>query len=163
MRAAGFRISKRRVFEANTLFDTSSGDLRSTGRLLRVRHAGTRGVVTYKGREAEGKYKDREELETDVSDPQRTAEILTRLGFVAGFRYEKYRTEYKRLGEAGVATLDETPVGVFLELEGRPAWIDRTAKRLGFPESAYITASYYGLYAAWCRDRGLQPTNMIFE
>lgn len=162
LRTAGFRVSKRRVFEANTLFDTSRGDLRRTGRLLRVREAGTRGVLTYKGPESEGKYKDREEVEVEVSDPRRLAGILTQLGLVTGFRYEKYRAEYQRHGEGGVVTLDETPVGVYLELEGSPQWIDRTAHRLGFPESAYITTSYYGLYADHCRDLGIQPTHMTF-
>jgi hypothetical protein len=34
--------------------------------------------------------------------------------------------------------LDETPAGVFLELEGPSRWIDRTARRLGFAESDYL-------------------------
>ena len=72
--------------------------------------------------------------------------MLSRLDFIPTFRYEKFRTEYHRAGETGVATLDETPIGVYLELEGAPAWIDRSARRLGFAESDYSTASYYGLY-----------------
>ncbi|MGD0365805.1 MAG: hypothetical protein ABSC93_33395, partial [Bryobacteraceae bacterium] len=64
--------------------------------------------------------------------------------------------------EKGVATLDETPVGVYLELEGTPGWIDRNARRLGFAESDYSTASYYGLYVDYCRVHGLQPTHMTF-
>ncbi len=162
LRAGGFRVSKRRVFEANTLFDTANGQLRFSGRLLRVRQAGHGGILTYKGPEDAGKYKDREELEVEVSDPRWLADILTRLGFMPGLRYEKFRTEYRRAGEAGVATLDETPIGVYMELEGSPRWIDRNARRLGFPESAYITASYYGLYADYCRQRGLQPGDMTF-
>ena len=162
LRAAGFRVSKRRVFEANTLFDTSRGALRRTGSLLRVREAGPDGVLTYKGPGALGKYKDREEVEVEVSDPGRLTRILRELGLITGFRYEKYRTEYQRPDESGVVTLDETPVGVFLELEGSPQWIDRTARRLGFAESDYLTTSYYGLYADYCRNRGIQPTHMTF-
>jgi adenylate cyclase class 2 len=166
LRAAGFRVSKRRVFEANTLFDTSRGSLRRKGHLLRVRAAGQQGVLTYKGAgpagKDAGKYKDREEMEVEVSDPRRLAEILSRLDFVPAFYYEKYRTEYHRGTEKGVATLDETPVGVYLELEGTPGWIDRNARRLGFAESDYSTASYYGLYVDYCRVHGLQPTHMTF-
>lgn len=162
LRAAGFRVSKRRVFEANTLFDTARGGLRRTGRLLRVREAGKLGILTYKGAEAIGKYKDREELEVEVSDPRRLSEMLTCLDFVPKFRYEKYRTEYRRPGEAGVATLDETPIGVYLELEGAPRWIDRNARRLGFAESDYSTASYYALYLHYCRGHGLPVTHMTF-
>jgi adenylate cyclase class 2 len=92
----------------------------------------------------------------------RLSQILARLDFTPAFRYEKYRTEYQRGKEKGVATLDETPIGVWLELEGPPAWIDRNARRLGFTESNYSTASYYGLYVDYCRERGLQPTNMTW-
>ena len=163
LRAAGFRISKRRVFEANILFDSTRGALSSTGRLLRVREAGPLGILTYKGIAAVGRYKDREELEVEVSDPRRLSEMLARLDFIPTFRYEKYRTEYRRPGEAGLATLDETPIGVYLELEGAPGWIDRNARRLGFAESDYSTASYGGLYADYCCTHGLRLANMTFS
>lgn len=153
---------KRRVFEANTLFDTADGTLRGKGWLLRVREAGPSGALTYKGAEIEGKYKDREELEVKLSDPRTLCDILGRLELIPAFRYEKYRTEYGRAGEKGVATLDETPIGAYLELEGTPAWIDRNARRLGFSDADYSTASYYGLYVDYCREHGLPVTNMIF-
>ena len=139
------------------------GALRRRGCLLRVREAGRLGMLTYKGTAVTGKYKDREELEVEVSDPHRLSEMLVRLDFVPSFRYEKYRTEYRRRGAAGVAMLDETPIGVYLELEGTPGWIDRNARALGFAESDYSTASYYGLYADYCRAHGLRPTHMTFN
>jgi len=162
LRTAGFRVFKRRVFEANTIFDTARGGLRRTGRMLRVRAAGPTGTLTYKGPGATGQYKEREELEVKVNDPRRLSEIVTCLDFKPAFRYEKYRTEYRRRGEAGVATLDETPIGVYMELEGTPAWIDRSAHRLGFAESDYSTASYYGLYVDYCRRLGVPVTHMTF-
>jgi len=162
LRAAGFRVTKRRIFEANALFDTARGALRRTGRLLRIREAGRQGIMTYKGPGTAGKYKDREELEIEVSDPHRLSEMLGRLDFTPAFRYEKYRTEYRRPGEAGSAMLDETPIGVYLELEGAPKWIDRSARRLGFTESDYSTASYGGLYLAYCHKHGRRPANMTF-
>ena len=160
LRAAGFRVSKRRVFEANTLFDTGRGALRRKGCLLRVREAGPQGILTYKGKAVAGKYKDREELEVEVSDPRRLSEMLARLNFLPSFRYEKFRTEYRRPGETGVAALDETPIGVYLELEGAPVWIDRSARRLGFTESDYSTASYGSLYGDYCRKHRLPVADM---
>jgi adenylate cyclase, class 2 len=109
-----------------------------------------------------GKYKEREELEIEVSDPHRLSEMLARLDFIPTFRYEKFRTEYRRPGETGLAMLDETPIGVYLELEGAPAWIDGNARRLGFAESDYSTANYGGLYADYCRKNGLRVTHMTF-
>lgn len=127
-----------------------------------MRAAGALGTLTYKGPETIGRHKDREELEVEVADPRRMDELLMRLDFEPRFRYEKYRTEYGRPGETGHAMLDETPIGVYLELEGAPRWIDRTARRLGFAQSDYSTASYYGLYVDYCRKYGLQPANMTF-
>jgi hypothetical protein len=39
-------------------------------------------------------------------------------------------------------TLDETPIGVFVELEGERREIDRAARMLGFARSDYINKSY---------------------
>jgi adenylate cyclase class 2 len=162
LREAGFRLSKRRVFEANTLYDTSRKSLGRTGRLLRLREVKGSGKVTFKGPCTNGKHKSREELEVDVTDPKILAEMLVRLDYVPAFRYEKFRTEYRRKGEAGHAMLDETPIGVYLELEGAPAWIDRNARRLGFREAGYITASYGALYADYCRQHGRRIAHMTF-
>jgi adenylate cyclase class 2 len=53
------------------------------------------------------------------------------LRYEPSFRYEKYRTEFAREGEAGVAVLGETPIGNFIELEGPGRWIDTTAREPG--------------------------------
>ena len=136
LRMAGFVVSRKRVFEANTVFDTPEESLRSGSRLLRIREAGRVATLTYKGEPQGGKHKS---------------------------RYEKYRTEFHQARRAGVAMLDETPIGVYLELEGTPQWIDRTARRLGFQESDYITASYGRIYLDWCAAKGLAPGDFTFE
>ncbi len=64
LRAAGFRIARRRVFESNTLFDTADAKLRKAGQVLRVRQCGRRVLLTYKGPAVRGRHKSREELET---------------------------------------------------------------------------------------------------
>jgi adenylate cyclase, class 2 len=167
LRGAGFCVSKRRVFEKNTVFDTSSQTLRKSVWLLRVRETGKMAKLTYKGPPDDGKHKSREELELDVSDARTISAILERLGYHPAFRYEKFRTEFRRRGTSGaaaggVATVDETPIGVYLELEGGPTWIDRTAYQLGFAEVNYITVSYARLYVEWCEARGVEPSNMLF-
>jgi adenylate cyclase class 2 len=162
LEAAGFHVVKPRVFEANELFDTAEGRLRAAGSLVRLRQAGQQAVLTFKGPATYERHKSREELEVELSDARAATGILARLGFEPVFRYQKYRTEYAAPGESGVAHLDETPVGDFLELEGPPEWIDRSARRLGFTEADYITASYATLYVDWCRARGLAPGHMEF-
>lgn len=163
LRDAGFEISHKRVFEANTILDTPDLGLRSTSRLLRVREAGPVATVTYKGVPDVGRHKSREELEVCVTDAAAMLAIAERLGYTRKFRYEKYRTEYRQPRRAGVAMLDETPVGVFLELEGAPAWIDRIATRLGFDERDYITSSYGRVYLEWCAANGRVPADMTFD
>jgi adenylate cyclase, class 2 len=162
LREAGFVVSRRRVFEANTVFDTPELSLRGSSRLLRVRQAGRIATLTYKGAPAAGKYKSREELELEIGDAAAMMAVAERLGYHPVFRYEKYRTEFRQPRRAGVAMLDETPVGVYLELEGTPSWIDRIARRLGFPETGYITASYARVYLDWCASNGCEPGNMTF-
>jgi adenylate cyclase class 2 len=160
--AAGFRVSKRRLLETNTVLDTPGCALRKRSALLRVRRAGGIATVTYKGPPEPSKHKSREELEFDLPDARAIVAILDRLGFQPVWRYEKYRTEFREPGSRGVATLDETPAGVFLELEGTPRWIDRTARKLGFGEGDYITASYGQIYLDRCARDGVQPGDMVF-
>jgi adenylate cyclase class 2 len=163
LRRNGFRVHKRRLFEDNLILDTPSLKLRRDGSLLRIRRAAGEVLLTYKGRAASGKHKSREECETAVGDWGMMIAITERLGFQKAFRYQKYRTEYQLPGSSGLATLDETPIGVYLELEGKPAWIDRTARKLGFQESDYITDSYAGLYLEWCRKHRVRPGDMVFS
>jgi adenylate cyclase class 2 len=152
LRRAGFRVSKSRIFEQNVVFDTLGQSLRRRGLLLRLRTAGVTNRVTFKGPSQRGKHKIRKEIEFDVNSPNAFLLVLRGLGFRPTFRYEKYRTEYA-IGGTGRALLDETPAGVFLELEGPPRWIDRTAHLLGFTESDYVTATYAEIHRQSARGR----------
>jgi adenylate cyclase class 2 len=161
--AHGFEIRKPRVFESNIVFDTPAKTLRSAGCLLRLRIVDTEYILTFKGPGTQTRHKSREEIEVHVSDPASTSKILECLGYHATFRYEKYRTEFALSSHPGVVTLDETPVGVFLELEGSPDWIDRTARILGFEDRNYITVSYGELYRRYCQSLGETPSHMVFK
>jgi adenylate cyclase class 2 len=165
LKEAGFTVTVVRTFEANTLYDTSDGRLRGTEMLLRLRQFGAKSILTWKGPGVPGPHKSRPELETSVGSLETLDQILRALGYQPSFRYEKYRTEYKHADSAseGTVTLDETPIGDFLELEGAADWIDRNAAILGFEQSAYVLASYGGLYRDYCAARGVEPENMVFS
>jgi adenylate cyclase class 2 len=163
LRAAGFRIHRPRVFESNTVFDTPELKLRAAASLLRVRQAGSQAVLTFKGSPVPSKHKDREELEVEISDSRLMCAIVERLGFQPVFRYEKYRTEFRRPGSTGTLTLDETPIGWYVELEGSDPWIDRTAHRLGFAEDDYITVSYGTLFQQWRASHESKAADMVFS
>jgi adenylate cyclase class 2 len=163
LRSLGFQILHPRVFESNMIYDTPDAALRARGELIRIRQAGDTAVFTYKGRATVTRHKEREELELTVSDPQNLGIILERLGYVPRFRYEKFRTEWAIPGDEGVLMLDETPVGIYMELEGPSEWIDRYAVLLGYAESDYLNISYARLYAKDCERRGVSPGHMVFE
>ena len=79
------------------------------------------------------------------------------------FRYEKYRTSYRVPGAGGVhVEFDETPAGVFLELEGPRRAIDRMARRLGYRPADYIVRSYAALHFEECRRQGIRAGDMVF-
>jgi adenylate cyclase, class 2 len=160
---AGFTPSVARLFESNTLYDTADQALRRSGIILRLRQAGENCVITWKGLGEVSSYKSRRELETAIGSLQTMHQILEHLGYAPSFRYEKYRTEFVHAQNgAGVVTLDETPIGDFLELEGPGEWIDNTAKQLGFSPRDYILDSYARLYVVDCERRGLEPGDMVF-
>jgi adenylate cyclase, class 2 len=163
LRRHGFAIIRPRIFEQNLVLDDERGSLRERGMLLRVRGAGKTVTCTFKGIATAGRHKRREEREFQASDLASCVAVFAALGFREVFRYEKYRTEFARTSEPGHATLDETPVGVYMELEGPVRWIDRTAKELGFSRDAFITASYGMLYADACEARGIEPGDMKFS
>jgi adenylate cyclase, class 2 len=164
-----------RVLEQNTLYDTPTADFRGGGRLLRLRietparskfarGGARRAILTSKApipAQGRSRYKERLEREVAVESPGRWPSALRSIGLRPNFRYEKYRTTFRLPGLH--LDLDETPVGVFLELEGPPRAIDRVARALGFARGEYITGTYWDLYAADCRRRGRKPTNMLLS
>ncbi len=156
-----------RVHERNVLFDTPDAALRRAGKLLRLRWNNRSAVLTFKRRVARkrgaaARFKVRHEIEFPV-DGGKVAAVLAGIGFVPGFRYEKYRTSYRVAGATHVKLeLDETPIGCFLELEGAPAAIDRLARRLGYAAGDYITANYLMLFREHCRTKGLRAAHMLF-
>ncbi len=163
LRQLSFRIAKPRMFESNILLDNSKRTLRRQGKLIRVRRIGRHSVLTYKGPSEPGRYKKRPELEIHFPLNSVVEELFAHIGYHPVFRYEKFRTEYTKPPDAGKVLLDETPIGNFLELEGSPRWIDRTARLLGYSPADYITRSYGYLYSAHCQERRIRRKNMLFK
>lgn len=151
----GFLVLHERVFEANSIYDLPDGTLRARGHLLRLRQAGHVSTLTWKGAEIVGVHKSRPETEVGVTEFEKCDQLIRDLGYLLVFRYDKFRTEFRRPGDLGLVTLDETPVGVFFELEGAAEWIDLTAATLGFTRDQYLTESYGTLYRR--NDKGGVP------
>ena len=143
----GAQLARERHFEDNLLFDDRKGSLRADGTVLRLRRTPHGAVLTFKGpREDEDGVKSREERESSVDAPDQVRAILRNLGYRPLFRYQKYRETWTHRGQE--IEVDETPIGVFLEIEGDAQGIHAVAAELGFSRSDYVTESYVGLFFA---------------
>jgi adenylate cyclase class 2 len=162
LRRAGFTESIPRSFESNAVFDTPTGTLFQGRRLLRLRDFRNQAIVTFKGPPDPGPHKSRPEIETLVADPAAFQLILLGIGYEVVFRYEKFRTTYQQAEQPGHAVLDETPIGVYLELEGPAAWIDSTATLLGFEPSQYVLRSYAALYQEYRARTAAASPHLVF-
>lgn len=149
-----------RRLQEDALLDTEDEALRRQRSTLRVRSEGGKSLLTFKGPPLPGIVKLREEHETIVADGAALLTILESLGLHVWFRYEKYREEFE--ADDVVIALDETPVGVFVELEGGEAAIHATARELGRLPSDYITDSYRFLFLQHRDANGLAGSDMVF-
>jgi len=159
LKRAGFRQVTPSTHEVNALYDLPGQKLRRQGQLLRLRKFGDRWVLTHKSKGKAGRHKMRVELETRVEDGEQIDAILRALGYAPTFRYEKYRAEWS--DGAGHVVVDQTPIGVFGEIEGAPRWIDRTARALGVTD--YITQTYADLFFGWKRKTRSKAGEMTFR
>ncbi|WP_349627467.1 class IV adenylate cyclase [Alloacidobacterium dinghuense] len=162
--AAGFRRITPRTFEKNVLFDTPDRRLRAQQSILRVRQYGERWVVTHKclpqNNDPVARHKHRIETETEVKDGDAMSVIFSQIGYAPAFTYEKWRTEYA--DASGHCVIDETPIGLFAELEGPREWIDAMAQRLGLDPGELITLSYGRLFEEWRAATGSAATDLTF-
>lgn len=157
----------------------------STGARADSKRAKKRFILTFKGpvqggvdagsvkrsasdRHYGGNHKVREEIELEIGDAKALGKIVARLGMRESFHYEKYRTTFRmpesaRWAKGLLIELDETPIGIFVELEGPARAIDRAAKLLGFSKDEYVLTNYLQLHAEECIRHGEEVGDMVFR
>lgn len=128
---------------------------------LRIRRDGTRGFMTFKGPPQPGAVKIREEFETEVSNVAALEAIVAALGYTPFFRGQKWREEFGA-GTAVIA-LDETPIGVFVEIESDAETIAELTTRMGRARTDWQLESYQRLFVRWATARGLPTEFMAFS
>ncbi|MBN2264302.1 MAG: class IV adenylate cyclase [Candidatus Aminicenantes bacterium] len=147
--ALGAAVARDRHLETSVLYDFAPPVLGASRRVLRLRTAGRRATLTYKGEPRKSRsFKVREEHETQVRDPKAARRILSALGLKEVFRYRVHRTVFQK--SRLTICVDETAAGSFIELEGERHEIVRFARSLGFGRTDFITRSYVELLG----DRG---------
>ena len=150
-----------RRLQEDALLDDEAETLRRRGCALRIRCENGKSRITFKGPIQPSSMKLRDELETVVGDGALLLRIFEDLGFHVWFRYEKYREEYSR--EEVIVAIDETPVGVFVEVEGSEQGITTMAEALGRGPDDYVVDSYRSLFLKHRDAHGLTASDMIFD
>ena len=150
-----------RRLQEDALLDTEDEQLRRQRCVLRVRMENGKSRLTYKGPVQPSVMKVREELETVVGDGEVLLRVFRELGLHVWFRYEKYREEFSH--EDVIVAIDETPVGVFVEIEGTEHGIAEMTVALGRTPADYIVDSYRSLFLQHRDDCGLSGSDMVFD
>ena len=177
---AGLGAAPRRArrLQDDRLLDMADGRLRTARSTLRVRiespaaaaedgggatsgTAAATAAVTFKGPPQPDVMKVREERETAVADGEAMLAVLEASGFEVIWRYQKYRQEFDCGG--AIVAIDETPAGVYVELEGDEASVTALALALERGTEDYINASYRGLWEDYCGARGRPVDDMVFD
>ena len=158
--AAGALPMLGRRLQEDALFDTRDELLRRRRSALRLRRENGKCRVTFKGPVQPDAMKVREEQETVVGDGDVLQRIFEELGLAVWFRYQKYREEFSH--QEVIVAIDETPVGVFVEIEGAEQGITEMTTALGRTPADYIVQSYYALFMAHRERLGLDGADMLF-
>jgi adenylate cyclase class 2 len=165
LRETGFQLITPRSFESNTLYDTPDRQLRVKRELVRIRNYAGHWLLTHKrvpdSGIGEDRHKHRVETETELSDGAALAEVFASVGLVPVFRYEKWRAEWS--DDTGHCVVDETPLGIYAELEGPADWIDRVASKLDVADHDRLTLSYGRLFEQWRERTGSSAEDLTFD
>jgi len=150
-----------RAFEYNLRYDDDDNSLSNDRKVLRLRkYNDVR--LTFKGPgQMVGKSLQRTEIEIVVSDFDNARLMLWELGYHESAIYEKYRAMYEIDGS--LITLDEAPIGKFVEIEGETfKEIATMARRLGLDPEKAIPYSYQGMFEKINKALGLGLKNLTF-
>jgi adenylate cyclase, class 2 len=159
--AAGALPLYGRRLQEDALLDTEDEQLRRQRCVLRVRMENGKSRLTYKGPVQPSTMKVREELETVVGDGEVLLRVFSELGLHVWFRYEKYREEYSH--EDVIVAIDETPVGIFVEIEGTEQGIADMTVAIGRTADDYIVDSYRSIFLQHREQYGLNGSDMVFN
>jgi adenylate cyclase class 2 len=149
-----------KVFEKTIRFDTPNDDLAKIGKFLRIK-TGFKNVITLKRKIESKKFKEREEIELEISDPEKMEIILKNLGFTKARIMEKYREKWKLNGTEIV--IDKLPMGNFIEIEGREKSIKKVVNLLGLDFKNRLVCTYWDLWKDFTRKKGIKNENIVFS
>ena len=124
--------------QVDLYFNHPSRDFSITDEALRLRRAGKRLFLTYKGPKLDSLTKTRREHEVGIEDFEGAREILLSLGFVPVAEVRKNRRLYSCRGF--IVSLDSVEgLGSYVEVEGRAEECKTPERLLGFLQELGIS------------------------
>lgn len=133
-----------------------------SGIFMRTRIEGSRHTMTVKVKsEQDTKYVKREEIEMEIEDAEKGAKMFQALGFSLVRIFERYRENWKHSDHnKSIISIDELPIGTYLEIEGTPTDIEFMIKEFNLHPDKRITVSYWALYE---QSTGMKSGDMVFK
>lgn len=161
IKTAGGKVLHKNTFQRAVRVDTPDESLQQRGVFLRVRD-GEKKTMTVKSKisGSDEKFKERQELEIEISDVELAEKMLFKLGYTKKWIMEKYRTEYEL--EGAILALDRLPFGNYLEIEGDKDLIEKVIKILELEDSERNIHSYWHLFEEFKKANNLQGEDIVF-
>lgn len=149
-----------KAFERTIRFDTEDKKLEKEGKFIRTR-TGFKDVITFKKKVESKEFKEREEIELEISDIERMNMILRNIGFSKSLIMEKYREKWN-LNNTEIV-IDELPMGKFVEIEGDKDSIKEVAEYLMLDLNQKITVTYWEIWKDFSKENNIDDENIIFH
>ena len=151
-----------KAFERTIRFDTKNKELEKEGKFLRVR-TGFKNTITFKKKieKSDKRFREREEIEFEISDPKKMQVILENIGFTRKLIMEKYREKWQ-WGSAEIV-IDRLPFGYFIEIEGSGKAILKTINSMELDFQDKITDTYWGLWEVIVKNIILKTRILFFN
>lgn len=149
---------KKFTKEKNILFDHEVLKLKEKDWVFRIRKFGKENILTLKTKKKGKKgFKVREEINLKFENFNKMLKLLKKIGFYESFYYEKFREEYRYKGL--LISLDKTPVGNYVEIEGIYNEILDFLKILGLKLEQTLALSYLQIFRMFNK----KENKMVFK
>ena len=119
-------------------------------------------IICFKGPKSVGKFKNRKEFESIVSEPETILEIFQQLGYNQMLAFEKKRDLY-RFMDCDIC-LDRLPLlGEFVEIEGpNEVVIEKVANLIEINTNKHISRSYAAMMDDEITEQGFERREFFF-
>lgn len=149
-----------KAFERTVRFDTKDKSLEKEGKFIRVR-SGFSNTITFKRKIENKEFREREELELEISDLDKMRKIIQNLGFDKELIMEKYREKWNFRNVEIV--IDTLPMGTFIEIEGEEENIRKAAQFLGLDFKDKILETYWEIWDEFRKEKNIQSESITFD